>query len=179
MVVLRINRYALHLLGTLPHRLDGIHVVIDCAHGAAAAVSPQVFADAGAKITVIGAEPDGNNINDGVGSTHLDLLAAKVLEVGADVGIAHDGDADRCLAVDAEGGVIDGDHIMAILAIAMKDRGRLPDNTLVTTVMSKVVMTTMPRTRGIIEPASEPNCLCRPTARVMACLEIDRPALTR
>jgi len=132
------DRYALHLLGTLPHRLDGIHVVIDCAHGAAAAVSPQVFADAGAKITVIGAEPNGNNINDGVGSTHLDLLAAKVLEVGADVGIAHDGDADRCLAVDAEGGVIDGDHIMAILAIAMKDRGRLPDNTLVTTVMSNL-----------------------------------------
>jgi phosphoglucosamine mutase len=101
-------------------------------------VSPQVFASAGAKITVIGAEPDGNNINDGAGSTHLDLLEAKVLEVGADVGIAHDGDADRCLAVDAEGNVIDGDHIMAILAIAMKERGLLPDNTLVTTVMSNL-----------------------------------------
>jgi phosphoglucosamine mutase len=97
-----------------------------------------VFADAGATITVIGAEPDGNNINDGVGSTHLDLLAAKVREVGADVGIAHDGDADRCLAVDAEGNVIDGDHIMAILAISMKERGRLPDNTLVATVMSNL-----------------------------------------
>ena len=132
------DRYALHLLSTLPHRLDGIHVVIDCAHGAAAAVSPQVFADAGATITVIGNEPNGNNINDGVGSTHLDLLAAKVLEVGADVGIAHDGDADRCLAVDAEGNIIDGDHIMAILAIAMKERGLLPDNTLVATVMSNL-----------------------------------------
>jgi phosphoglucosamine mutase len=132
------DRYALHLLSTLPQRLDGIHVVLDCAHGAAAAVSPQVFASAGAKITVIGAEPDGNNINDGVGSTHLDLLAAKVREVGADVGIAHDGDADRCLAVDAEGNVIDGDHIMAILAISMKERGLLPDNTLVATVMSNL-----------------------------------------
>lgn len=132
------DRYALHLLSSLPHRLDGIHVVIDCAHGAAAAVSPQVFADAGATITVIGNEPNGNNINDGVGSTHLDLLAAKVLEVGADVGIAHDGDADRCLAVDAEGNAIDGDYIMAILAISMKERGHLPDNTLVATVMSNL-----------------------------------------
>jgi phosphoglucosamine mutase len=132
------DRYALHLLSTLPHRLDGIHVVLDCAHGAAAAVSPQVFTNAGATITVIGAEPDGNNINDGVGSTHLELLAAKVREVGADVGIAHDGDADRCLAVDAEGNVIDGDHIMAILAISMKERGLLPDNTLVATVMSNL-----------------------------------------
>jgi phosphoglucosamine mutase len=132
------DRYALHLLSTLPQRLDGIHVVLDCAHGAAAAVSPQVFTNAGATITVIGAEPDGNNINDGVGSTHLDLLAAKVREVGADVGIAHDGDADRCLAVDAEGNVIDGDHILAILAISMKERGLLPDNTLVATVMSNL-----------------------------------------
>jgi phosphoglucosamine mutase len=132
------DRYALHLLSTLPQRLDGIHVVLDCAHGAAAAVSPQVFTNAGATITLIGAEPDGNNINDGVGSTHLDLLAAKVREVGADVGIAHDGDADRCLAVDAEGNVIDGDHIMAILAISMKERGLLPDNTLVATVMSNL-----------------------------------------
>lgn len=132
------DRYALHLLSTLPQRLDGIHVVLDCAHGAAAAVSPQVFTNAGATITVIGAEPDGNNINDGVGSTHLELLAAKVREVGAHVGIAHDGDADRCLAVDAEGNVIDGDHIMAILAISMKERGLLPDNTLVATVMSNL-----------------------------------------
>jgi phosphoglucosamine mutase len=132
------DRYALHLLSTLPQRLDGIHVVLDCAHGAAAAVSPQGFTNAGATITLIGAEPDGNNINDGVGSTHLDLLAAKVREVGADVGIAHDGDADRCLAVDAEGNVIDGDHIMAILAISMKERGLLPDNTLVATVMSNL-----------------------------------------
>jgi phosphoglucosamine mutase len=89
-------------------------------------------------VTVIGAEPDGININDGVGSTHLDLLAAAVLEHGADVGIAHDGDADRCLAVDAAGNVVDGDQIMAILALAMAERGALIDNTLVATVMSNL-----------------------------------------
>src|SRR4030095_15231184 len=97
-----------HLLSTLPHRLDGIHVVIDCANGAAAGISPEVFTDAGAKVTVIGADPDGYNINDGVGSTPLDVLAAVVREHKADVGIAHDGDADRCLAVDHEGNVVDG-----------------------------------------------------------------------
>jgi phosphoglucosamine mutase len=132
------DRYVLHLLSTLPHRLDGIHVVLDCAHGAAAGVSPQVFTDAGARVTVIGAEPDGLNINDGVGSTHLDNLAKAVLEHGADVGIAHDGDADRCLAVDHLGRTVDGDQIMAILAVSMKERGLLANNTLVTTVMSNL-----------------------------------------
>ncbi|KAA9154535.1 phosphoglucosamine mutase [Microbacterium lushaniae] len=132
------DRYVVHLLGSLPHRLDGLHVVLDCAHGAAAGVSPETFRDAGARVTVIGADPDGLNINDGVGSTHLDQLARKVREVGADVGIAHDGDADRCLAVDAAGRIVDGDQIMAILAVAMKDRGRLVDDTLVATVMSNL-----------------------------------------
>jgi phosphoglucosamine mutase len=132
------DRYVLHLLSTLPHRLDGVHVVIDCANGAAAGISPQVFTDAGARVTVIGAEPDGLNINDGVGSTHLDNLAAAVLQHGADVGIAHDGDADRCLAVDAEGNIVDGDQIMAILAVSMAERGVLTDDTLVATVMSNL-----------------------------------------
>ncbi|TFC43376.1 phosphoglucosamine mutase [Cryobacterium shii] len=132
------DRYVVHLLGTLPNRLDGIHVVLDCAHGAAAGVSPQVFTDAGATLTVIGADPDGININDGVGSTHLDNLARAVLEAGADVGIAHDGDADRCLAVDRDGNVIDGDQIMAILAVSMAERGVLKDRTLVATVMSNL-----------------------------------------
>lgn len=132
------DRYLVHLLSTLPHRLDGVHVVIDCANGAASGVSPQVFTDAGATVTVIGADPDGININDGVGSTHLDNLAAAVLAHGADVGIAHDGDADRCLAVDAAGNYIDGDQIMAILAVAMAERGALTDNTLVATVMSNL-----------------------------------------
>ncbi|MCT2087018.1 phosphoglucosamine mutase [Microbacterium enclense] len=132
------DRYVVHLLGSLPHRLDGIHVVLDCAHGAAAGVSPETFRDAGATVTVIGADPDGLNINDGVGSTHLDVLAEAVVRLGADVGIAHDGDADRCLAVDAEGTVVDGDQIMAILAVAMKERGALAHDTLVATVMSNL-----------------------------------------
>jgi phosphoglucosamine mutase len=132
------DRYVVHLLGSLPHRLDGLHVVLDCAHGAASGVSPETFRDAGARVTVIGADPDGVNINDGVGSTHLDVLSKKVVEVGADVGIAHDGDADRCLAVDATGRVVDGDQIMAILAVAMKERGALADDTLVATVMSNL-----------------------------------------
>ena len=132
------DRYVVHLLGTLPNRLDGIHVVIDCANGAASAISPEVFTDAGARVTVIGNEPDGLNINDGVGSTHLDVLAKAVVEHGADVGIAHDGDADRCLAVDAQGNVVDGDQIMAILAISMKERAHLTNDTLVATVMSNL-----------------------------------------
>jgi phosphoglucosamine mutase len=132
------DRYVVHLLASLPHRLDGIHVVLDCANGAAAGISPEVFTDAGATVTVIGDDPDGMNINDGVGSTHLDNLAAAVLKHGADVGIAHDGDADRCLAVAADGSFIDGDQIMAILARGMAERGALKDNTLVTTVMSNL-----------------------------------------
>ncbi len=132
------DRYLVHLLGALPHRLDGLHIVLDCAHGAAAGVSPQVFTDAGARVTVMGAEPDGININDGVGSTHLDGLAAAVLEHGADLGIAHDGDADRCLAVDHNGRIIDGDRIMAVLAVALRARGELVDDTLVATVMSNL-----------------------------------------
>ncbi|MBO3663541.1 phosphoglucosamine mutase [Microbacterium stercoris] len=143
------DRYVLHLLGSLPHRLDGIHVVLDCAHGAAAGVSPETFRDAGAKVTVIGADPDGVNINDGVGSTHLDLLAQAVVAAGADVGIAHDGDADRCLAVDANGEIIDGDQIMAILAASMKERGALKDDTLVATVMSNLGLHVAMRERGI------------------------------
>lgn len=132
------DRYIVHLLSTLPNRLEGLHVVLDCAHGAAAGISPQVFTDAGAKVTVIGADPDGININDGVGSTHLEPLAAAVVAHGAHLGIAHDGDADRCLAVDAQGNVIDGDQIMAILAVSMAERGVLTDRTLVATVMSNL-----------------------------------------
>ncbi len=133
------DRYLVHLLGTLEGlRLEGLHVVLDCAHGAAAGISPDVFSDAGAKVTVIGNAPDGFNINDGVGSTHLEPLMAAVVEHGADIGIAHDGDADRCLAVDAAGNMVDGDKIMAILALSMSARGRLHQNTLVATVMSNL-----------------------------------------
>ena len=143
------DRYLVHLLGTLQTRLDGIHVVLDCAHGAASGVSPDVFAKAGATVTVIGAEPDGVNINDGVGSTHLGLLARTVVETGADLGIAHDGDADRCLAVDAAGNIIDGDQIMAILAVSMQERGRLAGNTLVATVMSNLGLRLVMAEHGI------------------------------
>ncbi len=143
------DRYIIHLLGSLPHRLDGIHVVLDCAHGAAAGVSPDTFADAGAQVTVIGANPDGLNINDGVGSTHLESLSEAVVRLGADVGIAHDGDADRCLAVDAAGTVVDGDQIMAILAVAMKERGTLAHDTLVATVMSNLGLHRAMRDHGI------------------------------
>src|SRR4051794_9624359 len=143
------DRYVLHLLTTLPARLEGLHVVIDCAHGAAAGVSPEVFTDAGARVTVIGNDPDGININDGVGSTHLGPLRAAVVEHGADLGIAHDGDADRCLAVDAQGNVIGGDEIMAILALGMAERGVLRERTLVTTVMSNIGLRMAMRENGI------------------------------
>lgn len=133
------DRYLVHLLATLDGlSLDGLHVALDCAHGAAAGVSPDVFRAAGARVTVIGNDPDGFNINDGIGSTYLDPLIETVLESGADIGIAHDGDADRCLAVDSNGAVIDGDKIMAILALSMSNRGKLDKNTLVTTVMSNL-----------------------------------------
>lgn len=131
-------RYVAHLLSALPNRLDGLTVVLDCAHGAASEVSPEVFRLAGAEVYEIGASPDGLNINDGYGSTHLDRLQAAVLERGADLGIAHDGDADRCLAVAHDGSVIDGDQIMGILAVALKSRGALADDTLVATVMSNL-----------------------------------------
>ncbi|RXZ48072.1 phosphoglucosamine mutase [Agromyces binzhouensis] len=143
------DRYVVHLLGTLPARLDGLRVVLDCAHGAAAGVSPETFRDAGAEVIVIGADPDGMNINDGVGSTHLEPLRQAVLEHGADIGIAHDGDADRCLAVDADGNVIDGDRIMAILAVSMHERGALTDDTLVVTVMSNLGLRRAMADRGI------------------------------
>ena len=132
------TRYIAHLLAVLPHRLDGLTVVIDGAHGAASSVSPEVFRLAGATVHEIGTEPDGLNINDGYGSTHLDHLKAAVVAKGADLGIAHDGDADRCLAVDASGTEIDGDQIMAILAVALKAREGLAQDTLVTTVMSNL-----------------------------------------
>ncbi len=130
--------YVAHLLSVVPHRLDGLKVVVDCANGAASEVSPAALRAAGAEVVVIGAEPDGLNINEGCGSTHLESLRAAVVEHAADAGIAHDGDADRCLAVDATGEVVDGDQIMAILALALRDRGRLAHDTLVATVMSNL-----------------------------------------
>jgi phosphoglucosamine mutase len=133
-----VESYIAHLLSTLPGSLDGLRVVVDCAHGAASGVSPEALRRAGASVVAIGASPDGLNINEGCGSTHLDTLRRAVREHGADVGIAHDGDADRCLAVTASGEPIDGDQIMAILALELRDAGRLPGDTVVATVMSNL-----------------------------------------
>jgi phosphoglucosamine mutase len=132
------DSYAEHLLATLPHRLDGLKVVVDCAHGAASEVAPEVLRRAGAEVAAIGCDPDGLNINDGYGSTHLSRLQAAVRDQGADVGIAFDGDADRCLAVDATGSIVDGDQILAALTLAMRESGHLVDDTVVATVMSNL-----------------------------------------
>jgi len=146
-----VERYADHLLGTVPADtpLTGLHVVVDCAHGAAAAVAPLVYTRAGAKVTAIAAEPDGLNINDGCGSTHTGGLVRAVLEHGADVGIAHDGDADRCLAVTADGALVDGDALLAICALAMREAGRLRHETVVATVMSNLGFHHAMREHGI------------------------------
>ncbi len=143
------DRYQVHLLGTMKNRLDGLKVVLDCAHGAASGVAPQTVKDAGAEVIVIGADPDGTNINQGYGSTHLGALQAQVVESGADLGIAFDGDADRCLAVDENGQLVDGDEIMTILALAAKSAGELAQNTLVATVMSNLGLTKAMEEAGI------------------------------
>lgn len=131
-------RYADHLLTAVPGSLAGVTVVVDCAHGAASALAPEVYRRAGATVHVIGAEPDGWNINDGVGSTHLDPVRDAVRETGADLGLAHDGDADRCLAVTADGEVVDGDGILAVCALGLHEAGRLAGDTVVATVMSNL-----------------------------------------
>lgn len=133
-----VHLYEQHLLGTIPNGLTGLKVVVDCANGAASRVAPQVYAKAGARVAAIHADPDGLNINDGCGSTHMDDLIAAVREHGCDIGIAHDGDADRCLAVDEQGSIVDGDHILAILATAMRDSGSLASGTVVATVMANL-----------------------------------------
>ena len=143
------DRYALALLKSLPVKLEGLHIVLDCAHGAAAGVSPRVFRDAGAEVTVMGAEPDGLNINQGYGSTHPGNLQEAVVDLGADFGIAHDGDADRTLAVDHTGALIDGDRILAILALAMKRRGELAGDAVAVTVMSNLGLRRLLADHGI------------------------------
>ncbi|GAA0524968.1 phosphoglucosamine mutase [Saccharopolyspora thermophila] len=144
-----VHRYVDHLLEAAPQPLGGLRVVVDCANGAAAAAAPEAYRRAGAEVIAINAEPDGININDGVGSTHLEPLQTAVVEHGADLGIAHDGDADRCLAVDSSGAVVDGDQIMAILALALREAGELTENTLVATVMSNLGLHLAMREHGI------------------------------
>jgi phosphoglucosamine mutase len=144
-----VELYIEHLLAAIPAPLTGLKVVVDCAHGAASTAAPEAYRKAGADVVPLNASPDGLNINDGVGSTYLAPLQAAVLEHGADLGIAHDGDADRCLAVDATGAVVDGDQIMAVLAVAMRDAGELVDHTLVATVMSNLGLHLAMRDAGI------------------------------
>jgi phosphoglucosamine mutase len=132
------EHYVKHLVTSTPHPLGGLRVVVDCANGAASEVGPEAYRQAGAEVIAINAEPDGLNINEKCGSTHLDVVRDAVVAHGADLGLAHDGDADRCLAVDATGEVVDGDQIMAILALAMREQGTLTHNTLVVTVMSNL-----------------------------------------
>jgi phosphoglucosamine mutase len=130
------ERYVTHIVASASHRLDGLRVVIDCANGAAYRAGPEALRRLGADVVTAFAAPDGLNINDGCGSTYLDRLQELVRRHGADAGIAHDGDADRCLAVDAGGQVVDGDQILAVLALAMREAGTLRDDTVVATVMS-------------------------------------------
>jgi phosphoglucosamine mutase len=137
------------LLATLPHRLDGLRVVVDCANGSASAVARAVYAGAGADVVVINDELSGERINDRCGATHLEAVQAAVAEHGAAAGIAHDGDADRCLAATADGDVVDGDAIMAILALDLFGRDRLPGAAIAATVMSNLGLANALRPHGI------------------------------
>jgi phosphoglucosamine mutase len=143
------DRYLRQLSKVSPLRLDDLTVVVDCAHGAASSVAPRAYRAAGARVVAINAEPNGLNINDGCGSTHLDSVRSAVVAHRADLGLALDGDADRCLAIDADGQLVDGDAIMVVLALAMKEAGELASNTLVTTVMSNLGLHLAMRSAGI------------------------------
>jgi phosphoglucosamine mutase len=132
------ERYLNFLLSAVDTKLDGLKVVVDCANGAASFVAPEALRRAGAEVIAVANTPDGWNINDGVGSTHLDFLKSEVKKYQADLGIAHDGDADRCLAVDRDGNEIDGDQIISILATGLHSRGELTKTTVVATVMSNL-----------------------------------------
>ncbi|KMO68981.1 phosphoglucosamine mutase [Mycolicibacterium obuense] len=144
-----LERYVRHVETAARTRLDGLTVVVDCAHGAASVAAPLAYRAAGANVIPINAEPDGLNINDGCGSTHMESLRSAVVSYGADLGLAHDGDADRCLAVDAHGRTIDGDAIMVVLALAMQESAELTRNTLVATVMSNMGLHLAMRQAGI------------------------------
>lgn len=144
-----LERYLRHVGKAATTRLDGLTVVVDCAHGAASTAAPDAYRAAGATVVPIHAEPDGLNINDGCGSTHMETLRAAVVSHGADLGLAHDGDADRCLAVAADGTVIDGDVIMVVLALAMQEAGELASDTLVATVMSNLGLHLAMRAAGV------------------------------
>ena len=146
-----VETYLAHLVNSVgtPASLAGIKVVVDCANGAAYQAAPAAFEALGAEVHRIHAEPDGININENCGSTHMDSLRSTVLEQRADIGIALDGDADRCLAVDTFGRIVDGDQILAILAVALREEGRLKNDTVVATVMSNLGLVNAMREAGV------------------------------
>jgi phosphoglucosamine mutase len=141
--------YVEHLTSTVDVDLTGLRIVVDCANGAAATVAPAAYRAAGAHVHVINDDRTGYRINDGCGATHLEPLRRAVVDLGAALGLAHDGDADRCLAVDADGNVVDGDQILAVLAVAMQEHGTLAADTVVATVMSNQGFRTAMANRGI------------------------------
>lgn len=141
--------YAEHLKRRMSVDLSGLKIAVDCANGAAYHIAPNLFRDLGAEVVAIGIEPDGTNINAGVGSTHMERLEATVRREGCDLGLAFDGDADRMLAIDENGVIIDGDQIMAIIAIALMNKNKLHDNALAVTVMSNIGLDIMAKKRGI------------------------------
>ena len=145
----RSEAYFDHLLSTLEAPLAGLRVVVDCAQGAASTLAPELYRRAGADVVAVYADADGAHINDGCGATHLEALQAAVREHGADVGIAHDGDADRCLATTAEAEVVDGDRILAVCALGLRGRGLLSTGTVVATVMSNLGFVLAMRENGI------------------------------
>lgn len=143
-----IEAYVEHLVST-GTSLKGMKVVVDCGHGAAFELAPEVLRRLGAEVVALNTAPDGLNINDGCGSTHPERLQKAVLEHGAHAGIAHDGDADRCIAVDERGRLVDGDQIMAVCAMEMRERGELAGDTVVATVMSNMGLELFLRQQGI------------------------------
>jgi phosphoglucosamine mutase len=143
------ERYLAHIERTADARLDGMIVVVDCANGAASSLAPELYRRLGATVHAIHAEPDGANINEGCGALHPEVVAAEVVRRGADVGVSHDGDADRSLFADAAGNVIDGDQVLAAFALALHDAGRLREDTVVTTVMANLGFIRAMRDAGI------------------------------
>jgi phosphoglucosamine mutase len=144
-----VEKYLAHVLGSITVDLSGLTIVVDCANGAASFIAPEVYRQAGANVIAIHSEPTGYNINENCGSTHMQDLQQAVREHSADLGIAHDGDADRCLAVDEQGELVDGDQILAVLASGRKQRSELVGDTVVVTVMSNLGFTIAMRDQGI------------------------------
>ncbi len=144
-----VKDYIDHLVSSVSHSLEGLNIAIDCANGSASRTAEQLFTRLGANFTILSSSPDGININNNCGSTHLDNLRNYVVEHGLDAGIAFDGDADRCLCIDNNGNDVDGDMIMAILALDMKNRGKLGKNTVVGTIMTNFGFTKFCEANGI------------------------------